>query len=189
MKTFTSHQHCVILIIICLLLTIFFFRSFPLKHTPFFTQSPAIEKIKPYPITIEIVGEVEKPGIYCFECEVNMGEVIERAGGLRSGVVFTEEHFLTEVSHGAKITIGSDGSSFKVEMMNPEKRLLFFIPISINTASVEELVVVPSIGEKTARAIIRHREKHGNFTSLDELREVTGIGNYNFTKMKKYLNI
>ena len=118
-----------------------------------------------------------------------MGEVIERAGGLRSDVVLTEEHFLTEVSNGAKITIGSDYSSFKVEMMNPEKRLLFFIPISINTASVEELVVVPAIGKKTARAIIRHREKHGSFNSLDELREVPGIGNYNFTKMKKYLTL
>ena len=189
MKTFTSNQHCGILIIICLLLIIFFFRYFPLRNIHFFTQSPAIEKIKPYPITIEIVGEVEKPGIYCFECEVNLGEVIEKAGGLRSDVLLTEEHFLTEVSNGAKITINSNPSSFTVGMMGTEKRLLFFMPISINTASVEELVVVPAIGEKTARAIIRHREKHGNFTSLDELKKVSGIGNYNFKKMKKYLSL
>ena len=189
MKTFTSHQYYVTLIIICLLLTIFFFRDFPLRDLPFFTQSPAIEEIKPYPLAIEIVGEVENPGIYCFENEVSLGEVIERAGGIKGDVALAQEHFLTEVSHGAKITIGSNPASFTVGMMGPEKRLLFFIPISINTASVEELVVVPAIGEKTARAIIRHREKHGNFTSLNELREVTGIGNYKFTKMKKYLTL
>lgn len=129
------------------------------------------------------------PGIYCFERVVNVGEVIKKAGGLKSDVMLTEERFLTEVSNGAKITIGSDYSSFKIGMMKPEKRLLFFIPISINTADVEELVVVPAIGEKIARAIICHREKHGDFTSLDELREVTGIGHYNFTKMKKYLTL
>ena len=189
MKNFTSNQHCVILIIICLLLTIFSFRYPHLINIPFFTQSPAIEKIKPLPIAIEIVGEVEKSGIYCFEDEVSLGEVIERAGGLKSDVVLTEEHFLTEVSNGAKISIGSNPSSFTVGMMEPEKRLLFFIPISINTASVEELVVVPAIGEKTARAIIYHREKHGNFTSLDELKKVSGIGNYNFIKMKKHLSL
>ena len=189
MKNFTSNQYCVILIILCVLLTIFFFRYPQLINLPFFTQSPAIEKIKPLPIAIEIVGEVVKPGIYCFEDEVSLGEVIERAGGLRRDVVLTEEHFFTEVSNGAKITIGSNPSSFTVGVMGPEKRLLFFIPISINTASVEELVVVPAIGEKTARAIICHREKHGNFTSLDELKKVSGIGNYNFKKMKKYLSL
>jgi competence protein ComEA len=189
MKTFTSNQYYVTLIIICLLLTIFFFRYFPLRNLLFFAQSPAIEEIKPYPLAVEIVGEVENPGIYCFENEVSLGEVIERAGGVKGDVALAQEHFLTEVANGAKITIGSNPASFTVGMMGPEKRLLFFIPISINTASVEELVVVPTIGEKTARAIIRHREKHGNFTSLNELREVTGIGNYKFTKMKKYLTL
>ncbi|MBW1838977.1 MAG: helix-hairpin-helix domain-containing protein [Deltaproteobacteria bacterium] len=171
------------------MLTIFFFRYPHLINIPFFTQSPEIEKIKPLPIAIEIVGEIEKSGIYCFEDEVSLGEVIERAGGLKSDVVLTEEHFLTEVSNGAKISISSNPSSCTVGMMGPEKRLLFFIPININTASVEELVVVPAIGEKTARAIIYHREKHGNFTSLDELKKVSGIGNYNFKKMKKHLSL
>ena len=136
---------------------------------------------------MELMGEVEKPGIYCFEHEVNVGEVIERAGGLKNNVILIQGHLSTEVSNGAAITIGSDPSSFMMEVMDPEKRLLYFIPINLNTASLEELVVIPGIGEKTARAIIHHRQEYGNFSRLDELKEVSGIGHYKLKRMKRYL--
>ena len=189
MRTFTSGQHCVILIIVCCLLAFFYFRSFPLHNLPFFSQSPAIEEGKLSSFAVEVVGEVENPGIYCFEDEVDVSEVIKKTGGIKGNVVLTQKHLLTEITNGAKITISSNPSSFSVGMMEPKKRLLYFIPISVNTASLEELVVVPAIGEKTARAVIHHRQEHGKFTSLDELKEVPGIGNHNFKRMEKYLTL
>jgi len=182
MKTFTSSQLKIILVIICFMITVFLFNNFP-----FFAQSGAIEEEKHPSIAVEIVGEIEKPGIYCFEHKVNLGKVIERAGGLKNNVVLAKDRFLIEVSNGAKITIGSSPFSLIIEMMKPEKRLLYFIPININTASVEGLVVVPGIGEKTASAIIRYRHEHGDFLSLDGLRKVPGIGRRNFRRMKAYL--
>lgn len=189
MRTFTLKQYYVILVIIFCLLTIFSFRFFPFRDLPFFTSSSVVEREKYPSVAIELVGEVEKPGIYFFEHEVSLGEVVERAGGLKRNVVLAQKYFSLEVSNGVKITIGSGSSSFVMEMMEPEKRLLYFIPISVNTASLEELLVVPYIGEKTALAIIRHRQEHGNFSCLDELKEVSGIGNYNFTRMKKFLTL
>lgn len=136
-----------------------------------------------------MVGEVEKPGIYCFEHEVTLGEVIERAGGLKSKVVLAQKYFSTEVSSGTKVTIGGNPPSFAMEMMEAEKRLLYFIPINVNTASLDELMVVTGIGKKIARAIVGYRRKYGNFSCLDELKEVPGIGHNNFKKMKDYLTI
>lgn len=187
MKTFSLKQQYVIVIIIFCLLTIFFFRYFTLRNLPFLKKSSIIEEGKRPSIAIEIGGEVEKPGIYCFEHEVNLGEVIERAGGLKRNMVLPKRCFSIEVANGAKITMGNVPSSFTMGMMEPEKRFLYFIPININTAGMNELVVVPGIGEKKALAIIRHRQEHGNFSRLDELKRVSGIGNYNFTRMKQYL--
>jgi len=189
MKTFTVKQHYVILLIICCLLTIFSLRYFPLRNIPFFTFSSYTEEENHLPVAIEIVGEVEKPGIYSFKHKVTLGEVIERAGGFKSNVVLAQKYFSIEVSSGTKVTIGSNPSSFAMEMMEAEKRLLYFIPINVNTASLDELMVVTGIGEKTARAIIGYRMEHGDFSRLDELEEVPGIGHYKFKRMKDYLTI
>jgi comEA protein len=61
--------------------------------------------------------------------------------------------------------------------------------IEINTASIEELVKLPGIGEKTAEKIIAFRTQNGGFKSLEELMEVKGIGNVKFNKIKKFLYI
>jgi len=61
--------------------------------------------------------------------------------------------------------------------------------ININTAGVDELVLLPGIGEKTAEKIIEFRTESGNFKRLDELMEVKGIGEVKFNKIKKFLYI
>jgi len=48
--------------------------------------------------------------------------------------------------------------------------------VNVNTATLEELVRLPGIGESKARAILEHRKEHGAFKSVDQLREVKGIG-------------
>jgi len=189
MKNFTLKQHYVILLLIICLLIIFFCRYVPLQNLPFFTLPSEVEKERPPSFVVEIAGGVENPGIYCFEQQVNLGEVIERAGGLTRNAVLAQKSFLVELSNAAKVTIGTNPSSLKVETMEPEKRFLYFIPINVNTAQADELVVLPGIGDKTARAIIQHRQKHGNFSKLDELKDVSGIGDYKFMRMKGYLTI
>jgi len=189
MKTFTLKQYYVILVIIFFLITIFPLRYFSLNNIPFPPFSSYPEEKSPLPVAIEIVGEVEMPGIYCFEGEATIGEVVEKAGGIKSNVVLAENCFSIKVTGGTKLTIGSKPSFFAIEMMEAEKRLLYFIPININTASLEELMVVTGIGEKTARAIIGYRKEHGNFLTLNELKNIPGIGKYKFKMIKDYLTI
>lgn len=56
--------------------------------------------------------------------------------------------------------------------------------ISLNTASLEGLQMIPGVGEKTAQAIIAYREEHGSFTSVDELLHIKGIGEKKLEKMR-----
>ncbi len=60
-------------------------------------------------------------------------------------------------------------------------------PISINEATLEELVLLPNIGETRGNAIIAYREEVGAFQSLEELMEVSGIGMGIFTGLEEYI--
>ncbi|NLZ75509.1 MAG: helix-hairpin-helix domain-containing protein [Erysipelotrichia bacterium] len=61
--------------------------------------------------------------------------------------------------------------------------------ISINTASLIELMEIPYVGEKTALKIIEYRNTHGGFKSLEEIMEIKGIGLKKFEKMKEYIRL
>lgn len=61
--------------------------------------------------------------------------------------------------------------------------------ININTATIEELVQLPGIGEVKARNIIEYRNKNGYFTSIDELINVNGIGEKTLDKIKDFITI
>jgi competence protein ComEA len=59
--------------------------------------------------------------------------------------------------------------------------------ININTATAEQLVMLPGIGKKTADATIEYRTKNGNFKTIDDFAKVKGIGPKKLEKIKKYL--
>ena len=61
--------------------------------------------------------------------------------------------------------------------------------ININTASLEELQNLPNIGEVRANAIIAYREEHGGFKTIEELQEVSGIGEKTFEKLKAHVTV
>lgn len=59
----------------------------------------------------------------------------------------------------------------------------------INSASIEELVDIPYIGQYTAQNVVNYRQKYGPFTSLEQLKQVKGIRDKNYEKFRKYLRI
>ena len=70
------------------------------------------------------------------------------------------------------IAVPNDERSQNQAQPTPKKPAL----LNINTASTEELQTLPNIGEATAQRIVDYRTQHGNFTSVDELQNVRGIG-------------
>ena len=59
--------------------------------------------------------------------------------------------------------------------------------IDINTATVDQLELLPHIGTKTAQAIIAYRDQHGPFKRIDDLTKVRGIGEKMFEELKKHI--
>lgn len=61
--------------------------------------------------------------------------------------------------------------------------------ININIASIEELTTLPGIGESKAQNIINYREENGYFKTIDEIKNVNGIGEATFDQLKKYITV
>jgi competence protein ComEA len=61
--------------------------------------------------------------------------------------------------------------------------------VNINTASAEELDTLPGIGEVLAAAILQYREEHGPFTSVDQLVDVSGIGEVTLEELRDLVTI
>lgn len=61
--------------------------------------------------------------------------------------------------------------------------------VSINTGTLEELQTIPGIGESKAKAIIEYREQNSGFKSIDEIKNISGIGEATFEKFKEFITI
>ena len=97
--------------------------------------------------------------------------------------------FLGRNTIGAALT-AEPRSSYEPQATDPSTADVFQDgKININTASVEDLILLPGIGEVIAERIIAYRNLYGNFTSIDELRNVEGIGESRMTNIAKYVTI
>lgn len=72
---------------------------------------------------------------------------------------------------------------------NIKKQTLAERSVDLNTASLNQLAMLPGIGIKTAEKILAYRKASGGFSRIDELLEVKGIGDSKFDKIKKYIFI
>ena len=61
--------------------------------------------------------------------------------------------------------------------------------INLNTANEASLTKVPGIGPSKAKEILNYKEQHGQFTSVDELKKIKGIGEKTFEKLKQYFTV
>ena len=84
------------------------------------------------------------------------------------------------------------GNGFSLEntiFCNGCNPLVFGQPLNLNLASIEHLMLLPSIGEKRAMEIVEHRKKYGSFSSLSDINNVPGIGPKTILKIKPYIVI
>ena len=73
--------------------------------------------------------------------------------------------------------------------MEAKKLLVFSIPLDLNRATPEDLCLVPGIGKSLADEIVAYRGRRGAFRSVDELRQVRGVGDKKYQTLKPFLTV
>lgn len=132
-------------------------------------QNVVVEKI-----IIEIKGEIYRPGIYICSSEDRVYSVINLAGGLTSFAEVSSLNLAQKVIDGMVIVIPKRDDSKEC----PANK------ISINQASLHELMSLKGIGEARAKSIIDYREINGPFTRIEELLKINGISENIFNQIK-----
>lgn len=145
-------------------------------------------------IIVDIKGEVVSPGTYEMSIDDRVQDVIKKAGGLTSKANTESINLSEKVTDEMLIVIPSIDSNTKpVEEKKPNttsnNNIVSDGKVSINKASIQELMTIKGIGEAKAKAIIDYRNKQGSFKNIDELKNVSGIGNSTFEKIKDYIKL
>ena len=139
-------------------------------------------------IMVDIKGEVKMPGTYEFNEEQRVIDAIEKAGGLSSNANTNEINLSEKLFDEMLIYIPSK-EEYNEKTKETNKKAITDGKISINTASISELTKIKGIGESKAKKIIEYRKEFGKFKTIEDIKNVSGIGNATFEKIKDSIKV
>lgn len=139
-------------------------------------------------IWVHVCGEVKNPGVYQLEEGSRVIDGVLAAGGFTKNADEESMNLAELLSDAGKIRIYSKEEA-KAERKIPQQSGNSDSRVNLNQATLEELMSLPGIGEKRARAILTLREQKGGFQKIEDLLEAEGIKEGIFHKIKDLIKI
>ena len=142
-------------------------------------------------ITVDVKGAVKSPGIYDLPVGSRVNDAVQKAGGLTEQADSKSLNLAQKVSDEALVYVPTKGEELASQQAGSgtASSTSKEKKVNINKASLEELKQVKGLGGKRAQDIIDHRESNGKFKSVDELKKVSGIGAKTIEKLKDYVTV
>ncbi|MDX3060228.1 ComEA family DNA-binding protein [Streptomyces sp. NE06-03E] len=139
-------------------------------------------------IVVDVSGKVRRPGIQHLPAGSRVEDALRAAGGAREGADLTTLNRARVLTDGEQVAVGLPGAppppggtgagGAVAGQAGPGA------PVSLGTATAEQLETLPGVGPVLAQHIIDYRTEHGGYRSVDELREVNGIGDRRFADLR-----
>lgn len=140
---------------------------------------PAGASASPSPalmLLVDVAGWVRSPGVYEFPEGARVIDAIDAAGGARPGAMLQALNLAAPLVDGTQVLVPREGEQGVVPPAAGGGGAVAGGLINVNTATAAELETLPGVGEVLAQRIIDHRTENGPFTSIDQLVDVSGIG-------------
>ena len=156
-------------------------------------------------ITIYVSGEVKNPGIVTLNSDQRLASAVEKLGGVTENADMNNINLAMKLEDEMHYIIPKKGEKIETstnnDKMNSSNNTISqntytskenqeskdSDKIDINTADIEELDKIPGVGEATANKILNYREENGQFKSIEEIKNVNGIGEKKFENMKELI--
>jgi competence protein ComEA len=146
----------------------------------------------PPTVVVDVAGKVRRPGIVTLPVGARVVDAIEEAGGARRGVDLATLNLARILTDGEQVVVGLKApggvaapAASAPAAGGPGAGTL----VNINTASETALEELPGVGPVTAAAIVQWRTDNGPFTAVDELMEVSGIGEATLADMAPFVTL
>ncbi|MFD8377548.1 helix-hairpin-helix domain-containing protein [Streptomyces sp. NPDC059679] len=144
----------------------------------------------PGSVVVDVSGKVRDPGVHRLRSGSRVADALKAAGGTRPGADLSGLNRARVLADGEQIVVGTPpalpptGGGPAVTAESGGAGPAPAGPVSLNSATVDQLDTLPGVGPVLARHILDYRTQHGGFRSVDELREVNGIGDRRFADLR-----
>ncbi|MFF4408337.1 helix-hairpin-helix domain-containing protein [Streptomyces sp. NPDC001262] len=136
------------------------------------TASPAARRT----VVVDVAGKVQHPGVLHLPQGARVADALEAVGGARPGTDTTALNRARVLADGEQIVVGAPPAAAPGGAPGG--------PVSLNSATQEQLQSLPGVGPVLAKRILDYRTQHGGFHEVTDLRQVTGIGAHRFADLR-----
>lgn len=122
-------------------------------------------------LVVHVAGAVRRPGVYRMPAGSRVDDAVSRAGGAAARAELEAVNLAARLADGQQVVVPERIAGGAAAATGAAAG-----PISLGTATVEQLEEIDGIGPVTAGAIVEYRDEHGGLSSIEQLDEVSGIG-------------
>jgi competence protein ComEA len=136
-------------------------------------------------VFVHVTGAVRRPGVYRLPAWARLDLAVRRAGGPARGADLDGVNLAAKVADGQQVIVPVRGAAEgSAAAATPGAGESSAGPVSLNTATLAQLDELEGVGPVTAQKILDWRKQHGGFRSIDDLKQISGIGPKRFDSLK-----
>jgi competence protein ComEA len=150
-------------------------------------------------LVVDVAGAVVRPGLVSVTSGARVADAVAAAGGLRPDADADRLNLASPVTDGARIYVATVGQSSIPVPIGPSagagggadgsSATTIPAPVDLNSATADQLDILPGVGPSTAQAILSYRSAHGSFASVDDLDQVRGIGPAKLAQLRALVTV
>ncbi len=140
-------------------------------------------------IFVHVAGAVRRPGVYTLRGGARVADAVQRAGGARRGADLSAVNLAQKLEDGRQVLVPrrADVAAAASTGVPRAPGTVPAPPIDLNTATLEQLDTLDGVGPATAQKILEYRQDHGGFGSVEELGQVSGIGEKRLAALRDHV--
>jgi competence protein ComEA len=148
-------------------------------------------------VVVDVAGKVRRPGVYHLPGGARVDDAIRAAGGALAGARLDRLNLAARLVDGQQVAVGippaaGGGGGPAVAGSGspaPSGGASTAGPVDLNTAGLDQLETLPGVGPVLAQHILDWRTAHGSFASVDQLNDVSGIGEVKFAALRPLVSV
>jgi competence protein ComEA len=140
-------------------------------------------------VTVDVAGKVHQPGVHTLPTGARVQDAVTAAGGALAGEDLSGLNLARRLTDGEQIVVGTAPSAAAAASPAADGRPGSGGKVDLNTATQQDLDALPGVGPVLAQRILAWRQQHGRFASVDQLREVGGIGDRKYADISALVTV